>query len=185
MHAQDLIQFCSKLQIPDELVKKEESLDALTLRVAVLGRYVKALELGDLQSLIDSFGDSLDLSIEYGGRSMLQVTSGDAKSSLPAALSAIAARRDDAELELELTVNKKKILREKMLKVEPFKSIILLLKKAGGKMERDDLIDAVSKKFLIEDRAMFLKLLIGWGNYSETFEYDSDEETFVLSPLLL
>ncbi len=81
--------------------------------------------------------------------------------------------------------NKKKILREKMLMVEPFKSIILLLRNAGGRMERDDLIDAVSKKFLVEDRAMFLKLIIGWGNYSETFEYDSDEETFVLSPLLL
>ncbi len=81
--------------------------------------------------------------------------------------------------------DKKKILREKMLKIEPFKTIIRLLKKSGGEMERDELVDTVSKKFLIEDKAMFLKLIIGWGNYTESFEYDSDEETFVLSPFLL
>ena len=80
--------------------------------------------------------------------------------------------------------NKKKILREKMLKVEPFKSIIVILRKAGGKMERDELIDVLSRKFLVEDRAMFLKLVINWGNYTESFEYDSDDETFVLSPHL-
>lgn len=78
--------------------------------------------------------------------------------------------------------NKKKILREKMITVEPFKSIVSILKKAGGKIERDDLLAELSKKFLIEDAQMFLKLIIGWGNYSESFEYDSDEETFVLSP---
>jgi hypothetical protein len=81
--------------------------------------------------------------------------------------------------------NKKKILREKMLRVEPFRTIIKLLRKAGGRMDRDELIGAVSKKFLVEDRAMFLKLVIGWGNYTETFEFDSDEETFVLSPFLI
>lgn len=81
--------------------------------------------------------------------------------------------------------NKKKILREKMLEVEPFSTTIKLLKKAGGKMERDELIDEISRKFLIEDRATFLKLMIGWGNYTESFEYDSDDEIFVLSPSLL
>ena len=80
--------------------------------------------------------------------------------------------------------DKKKILREKMLKVGPFKTTISLLRKAGGRIGRDDMIDAVSKKFLVEDRAMFLKLMIGWGNYTESFEYDSDEETFVLASFL-
>ncbi len=81
--------------------------------------------------------------------------------------------------------NKKKILREKMLKVEPFKTIIIILRKAGGKMERDELIDVLSKKFLVEDRAMFLKLIINWGNYTESFEYDSDDERFVLASFLM
>lgn len=81
--------------------------------------------------------------------------------------------------------NKKKILRIKMLEVEPFKTTIILLKKAGGKMERDELIETISKKFLVEDAAMFLKLMINWGNYTESFEYDSDDETFILAPSLL
>jgi len=81
--------------------------------------------------------------------------------------------------------NKKKILRGKMLEVEPFKTTITLLKKSEGKIERDEMIDSISKKFLVEDRAMFLKLMIGWGNYTESFEYDSDDETFVLAPNLI
>ena len=51
--------------------------------------------------------------------------------------------------------NKKKILREKMLEVEPFKSIISLLRKSGGKMERDELIDALSDKFLVGSYLFF------------------------------
>ncbi len=81
--------------------------------------------------------------------------------------------------------NKKKILRIKMLEVEPFRTTITMLKKAGGKMERDELIESISKKFLVEDAAMFLKLMINWGNYTESFEYDSDDETFILAPSLL
>jgi len=80
--------------------------------------------------------------------------------------------------------NKKKILREKIVTVEPFKTIISLLKKSGGKIERDVLLEELSKKFLIEDSRMFLKLIINWGNYTESFEYDSDDETFVLSSSL-
>ena len=59
-----------------------------------------------------------------------------------------------------------------------------MLKKSNGKMERDILLEKLSKKFLIEDPKMFLKLIINWGNYTESFEYDSDDETFVLSPSL-
>ena len=80
--------------------------------------------------------------------------------------------------------NKKKILREKIITIEPFKTIVSLLKKSDGKMERDVLLEELSKKFLIEDSKMFLKLMINWGNYTESFEYDSDDETFVLSPSL-
>jgi len=80
--------------------------------------------------------------------------------------------------------NKKKILRQKMMEVEPFKTVVTLLRNSGGRMEKKPLLKALSKSFLIEDEAMFLKLLIGWGNYTETFEYDSDEETFILSAFL-
>lgn len=125
----------------------------------------------ELQMDIDDLGDVVDMAKLLG---------------------VIAARKGVINLTLfgeALSVgnidNKKKILREKMLKVEPFKTVTSLLKKSGGKLEKDDLLGELSKRFLIEDPAMFLKLLIGWGNYTETFEYDSDEETFILSPFLL
>lgn len=76
--------------------------------------------------------------------------------------------------------NKKKILREKIKKVEPFKTVFSILKKAGGKMDEQELLDKLGKKFVVEDLANFRKLLIGWGNYTESFEYDGDENEFVL-----
>jgi NitT/TauT family transport system ATP-binding protein len=96
---------------------------------------------------------------------------------------------DDGEVSLTLfgegltlgTIdNKKKILRDKIAEVEPFKTIISILEKEGGRMGEQDLLDALSKKFVIEDTGPFRKLLIGWGNYTESFEYDGDEQEFVL-----
>jgi NitT/TauT family transport system ATP-binding protein len=76
--------------------------------------------------------------------------------------------------------NKKKILRDKIKDVEPFKSVIEMLNEEGGKMGEQELLEALAKKFVIEDFAPFRKLLIGWGNYTESFEYDGDEQEFVL-----
>ncbi len=77
--------------------------------------------------------------------------------------------------------NKKKILREKIITVEPFNSIIDLLNKSGGTISKDELLDSLSKKFVIEDKDSFFKIILGWGNYTESFEYDSDERLFSLS----
>lgn len=76
--------------------------------------------------------------------------------------------------------NKKKILRDKIRKVEPFQTVFSILEKEGKKMSEQDLLDALGKKFVIEDMKPFRKLLIGWGNYTESFEYDGDEQEFVL-----
>jgi len=76
--------------------------------------------------------------------------------------------------------NKKKILRDKIAEVEPFKTIISILNKEGGRMGEQDLLDKLSQKFVIEDVGPFRKLMIGWGNYTESFEYDGDEQEFVL-----
>ena len=81
--------------------------------------------------------------------------------------------------------NKKKILREKMIKVEPFKTIIQLLRKYGGSINKDDLLEALSSKFVIEDKDSFFKIILGWGNYTESFEYDSDDGIFSLAKSLL
>lgn len=76
--------------------------------------------------------------------------------------------------------NKKKIIRDKIKDVEPFSSIIKILEKEGGSMSEQDLFERITKKFVVEDIAPFRKLIIGWGNYTETFEYDGDEQEFVL-----
>ena len=76
--------------------------------------------------------------------------------------------------------NKKKILRNKIKDVEPFRSVMKMLSDAGGKMKEQVLLEELAKKFAIEDASPFRKLLIGWGNYTETFEYDGDEQEFVL-----
>lgn len=76
--------------------------------------------------------------------------------------------------------NKKKILRDKIRDVEPFKSVMKILTEEGGRMGEEELLDALAKKFVIEDITPFRKLLIGWGNYTETFEYDGDDQEFVL-----
>ena len=47
-------------------------------------------------------------------------------------------------------------------------------------MGEQDLFDELSKKFVIEDIGPFRRLIIGWGNYTESFEYDGDEQEFVL-----
>jgi hypothetical protein len=76
--------------------------------------------------------------------------------------------------------NKKKILRDKIKEVEPFKTIMKILEKEGGRMSEQDLFEKLGKKFVVEDIAPFRKLIIGWGNYTESFEYDGDEQEFVL-----
>lgn len=81
--------------------------------------------------------------------------------------------------------DKKRVLREKLRKVEPFKSVITALKKSGNKMDEANLISLLKEKFIIEDVKRFHRLLLGWGNYTELFEYDADEHLFRLNPAFL
>ncbi len=83
-------------------------------------------------------------------------------------------------LSLGTTDNKKKIIRERIKKVEPFKTVMTLIEKAGGEIAENDLFDELSSRFMIEDMERFRKLLIGWGNYTETFEFDGEEGVFRL-----
>ena len=74
--------------------------------------------------------------------------------------------------------NKKKILRKKMITIEPFKSAIEYIKENGNELDEKILFEKLNEKFTIEDIEKFRKLLIGWGNYTETFEYDGEEGVF-------
>ena len=125
----------------------------------------------ELQIEIDDLGEAVDMAKLLG---MLKIKSGTLLLTL-----------FGEALSIGNTDNKKKILREKMIKVEPFKTIIQLLRKSGGKMEKDELLEALSTKFVIEDKESFFKIILGWGNYTESFEYDSDEQLFLLSKSLL
>jgi len=77
--------------------------------------------------------------------------------------------------------DKKRILRDKLKKVEPFKTAIVLIKKSKGKMDEKNLLDGLKEKFVIEDQKLFHKLMLGWGNYTELFEYDADDHIFRLN----
>ena len=125
----------------------------------------------ELQIEIDDLGEAVDMAKLLG---MIKVKSGTLMLTL-----------FGEALSIGNTDNKKKILREKMIQVEPFKTIIQLLRKYGGSIDKEDLLEALSTKFVIEDKESFFKIILGWGNYTESFEYDSDEQLFLLTKSLL
>lgn len=125
----------------------------------------------ELQIEIDDLGEAVDM-----GRLLGVIKTRSGTLSLTIFGEALALGNID---------NKKKILREKIIKVEPFKTIIHLLRKYGGSIDKDDLLEALSSKFVIEDKDSFFKIVLGWGNYTESFEYDSDDGIFSLAKSLL
>ena len=81
-------------------------------------------------------------------------------------------------LNLGTIQNKKNILNKQLVKVEPFKSILNIIKKEGGSFEKDILKQLRLQKMVIEDEARFHKLMLAWGGYAEIFEYDGVKQEF-------
>jgi NitT/TauT family transport system ATP-binding protein len=74
--------------------------------------------------------------------------------------------------------NKKAVLRKQLPKIEPFKSVLRIIKKRG-RASRADILQLLRKQgVIIEDEARFHKLLLTWGGYAEVFEYDGVEQVF-------
>ncbi len=80
-------------------------------------------------------------------------------------------------LKSDLT-ERKLILRKILGKIEPFSSIIGLLKNAEeGKIEKEELDEFLGSNFPSEDPEVSFRVLLNWGRYSKLFDYDMDDET--------
>jgi NitT/TauT family transport system ATP-binding protein len=76
--------------------------------------------------------------------------------------------------------DKKRVLRKNLVKIEPFKSILAILKKDGHAHQEDILRGLREKNVVIEDELRFHKLLLAWGGYAEIFEYDGSKRVYTM-----
>jgi NitT/TauT family transport system ATP-binding protein len=76
--------------------------------------------------------------------------------------------------------DKKRVLRKNLVKLEPFKSILAIIKKDGHAHKEDILKKLRERNVVIEDESRFHKLLLAWGGYAEIFEYDGGKRVFTM-----
>ena len=74
--------------------------------------------------------------------------------------------------------DKKKVLRKQLIKLEPFKTILQLIKKEGQVYEKEIIAHLKSHGMVIEDTQRFHKLMLTWGGYTEIFEYDGSKQIY-------
>lgn len=73
---------------------------------------------------------------------------------------------------------RKVTLRKLLSNIEPFSSIIGILKREeDGTIEKDELDEFLGGKFPSEDPEAAFRILLNWGRYSRLFDYDMDDET--------
>ena len=119
---------------------------------------------GEFRMEFDDLGDVIDMAELLD---LMKVKDGEIQLTLFGEASALGRIED-----------KKQILRKKLLKVELFKVITTKLKKKGM-INWQELLDSVRKMdYIVEDDTMFKKLIIGWGSYTEIFEYSGEHQTF-------
>ncbi|MBI5223062.1 AAA-associated domain-containing protein [Candidatus Micrarchaeota archaeon] len=82
-------------------------------------------------------------------------------------------------LNLGTIEDKKRILRKQISEIEPFKTIVEILK-VQKTITRKEIIQKLKGTNIIEDENRFHKLLLSWGGYSEIFEYEGAKQTFRL-----
>ena len=83
-------------------------------------------------------------------------------------------------LNLGTIANKKSVLAKQLIKIEPFKSVLVLLNKEGDAGKKDIINYLKTRKMFVEDEARFHKLLLAWGGYAEIFEYNGVKQVFRL-----
>lgn len=73
---------------------------------------------------------------------------------------------------------RKRLLSEKVSKVEPFKTALEILEKAPNKkMNKDKFLELMKKNFYSVDKDKLFKIIVNWGRYTKLIGYsiDSDE----------
>src|SRR5208283_682975 len=76
--------------------------------------------------------------------------------------------------------DKKRVLRKNLVKIEPFKTILAILKKDGHAHLEDIISDLRERNVVIEDEMRFHKPLLAWGGYAEIFEYNGSKRVFTM-----
>ncbi len=77
--------------------------------------------------------------------------------------------------------DRKIILREKIKKLEPFKSAVEILSKTPyGKMQLDYFMEIFKKKFYSYDLNNLFKVLVNWGRYVKLIGYSMDNTEIYL-----
>jgi len=113
------------------------------------------MEIDDLFPIIDT--------AEYLG--LVTVAKGDVQ------LTNIGYKLSESKL-----IEQKKILKNQLLKLEPFKTIIKMLHEKG-ELEKEELIEILSLSLdRGENLDKLLNSIIAWGSFSNVFHYNGDSE---------
>lgn len=73
---------------------------------------------------------------------------------------------------------RKYVLRNLLVDLEPFSSLIrLLLASEERSMDREELEEFIGENFPSEDPESTFRLILNWGRYSRLVDYDADDET--------
>jgi len=153
----------SILPIPDAMVG--EILGLAEIAYSYNGKIKISFLSDELQIEMDDLGDAIDLAELLG---LVKVKKGIIYLTIYGEAMALGAIDD-----------KKKILRERITKLEPFKTILKYIYKEKVISEHD-LFEKMKKKFPIEHPHKFKKLILSWGGYTEIFEYYGDKGEFTI-----
>lgn len=111
MRAAVLQAFCEKIISDSEQSKGVETLEEWLWDKTLSASQVKAASLADYDNLVNSFAQSLNISINHAsGIDLLKIVEGNPKGSLSDSLAKIISQSDTAELSVEISINKNKIL---------------------------------------------------------------------------
>lgn len=75
--------------------------------------------------------------------------------------------------------DKKRILRKQLLNIEPFKTVIALIKKEK-EVDEKKIVDHLRVNHIIDDVSRFHKLFLSWCGYAEIIEYDGKRQRFTI-----
>ena len=144
-------------------------------------------DLNGLLEILEDFGKSVDIATLDDSldeeRTMLLNLLNDAE-----AIGLIEVTNGDVSLTelgkkyLKSGINdRKKILREVLVNVEPFNSVLKAVRERKEKsMNMEELETLTSELFPSDNPESTMKSLLNWGRYSRILEYDSDEDEFTL-----
>ncbi len=122
----------------------------------------------DIATLDDSLDEErtmlLNLLNDAEGLGFIEVTNGDVS------LTQLGKKYLKGDVD-----GRKKILREVLVKIEPFNCVLKALSEKE-QMDMEDLQNLTSEMFPSDNPESTIKTLLNWGRYARIIDYDSDED---------